>query len=404
VKPRRQLVSAAAGTIAVFGAAFLLATEDPATPLPTPADSVEPAPQARLNGPTPVSLPPAALKPEGPLHDADLSSRAFGGVKPVDLLEGEPLPLPGGMTLFLQSGRSLDDGPVRIELTRWRRVDGALAATRVFGPLYASVDPSENVYSWAGDDTMTVIWAATCGGGWCGRQPSGGAADGRARMYRSVDGGVSWTAEGTFDPNWYVAGVHDGTAVMVIAHWGGGTNAYLSYGTYPEGHLIRGMDDRIWWFDYLPGAGYVWRQPGGGPWLHGTDEALPRLEDPDPPGGSSLLRGIDPETGDGFHLAWARPARGPGPSATLYLVRSGPSAAVEAVLRTPDNGAAVSLVVPIGKHRAFTTWFAAGDAPSLAPALAIIDFDTALFHPIEAADIAALGLEDGLGVARVVLD
>jgi hypothetical protein len=206
-------------------------------------------------------------------------------VKVVPLQFGEEAELPDDVALIIETGCYYCDGPPTGLYRLYRDASGqlrtdALLTIEALGlPLYRG----NHEEAWANqsyitglalNDDASEIVAGVCTRGYCGGLgfPT---ADAQTTLYRSPDGGVTWTQLAVMDGGaWVVAVVKDG--VVVSGPYGTEEESPPKFSLFPSGdpaELPPGPS--VYWPLTLPGGELAWRTEDGRLLRSDGSEVLP---------------------------------------------------------------------------------------------------------------------------------
>ena len=180
-------------------------------------DETEPAPTATAG---PATSTPLAT----PTPAATTSPEATDGVDVVPLRFGEEAELPDDVALIIETGCIQCDGPPTGLYRLYRDASGQLRTDALFTLEALDLPPrgASHEEAWANEpyitglalsDDASEIVAGVCTRGYCGGLDFA-TADAQMTLYRSLDGGVTWTELAVVDGGaWVVAVVKEGVVV-----------------------------------------------------------------------------------------------------------------------------------------------------------------------------------------------
>jgi hypothetical protein len=177
------------------GPGFVPSTASPetATGTASPAESQQPAP----NSPSPASSPsPTAT---------------------VDLVEGDPVPLPEGLVLYYYGGNVPIEGAVPLPVLRARQAEDGLEIYELSANF-----PKGGAYTAHYEFDLGRLAFGICTQGYCGGYGPADA-DSQNELFVSADGGVRWESLGALPRDAYPAAIlEDGT--LIVSQFDSSTN------------------------------------------------------------------------------------------------------------------------------------------------------------------------------------
>ena len=240
------------------------------------SDSVPPpqtATPTATGGATPAPTP-------DPMSGEGLLRQALEGVEVRSLTLSRPVAVPENIALIIETGCTQCDGPTTGFVRVYRDPSGNVRTDTLLDPSDPGLGlpepgPQDQRYvaGFAVRTDGSEIIAGVCARGYCGGL-GGATRDSETVLFRSVDGGVTWTEYGRLAPGRWVAGlIAKGDVLTVGYDEATGVSDYLFYpsgapltppqpGWYPE---FVGEDVLLWrrqdgtWLRkdgsaYLPGA------------------------------------------------------------------------------------------------------------------------------------------------------
>ncbi|HXU24162.1 MAG TPA: hypothetical protein VN697_09050, partial [Tepidiformaceae bacterium] len=184
-------------------------------------------------------------------------------VKPLEV--GAETSVPEGIVIYRSpAAYASDSNPVALSRV-YRDAAGGVRADDLLAPLRSSFGPF-GITGWSGDQRMGELFVTTCAVGRCQAVGVGGWT-GELDVYHSVDGGISWSADGhVAAPAFLVAVTSDGALMAEATGWDA-TQQRTEYRffSFPSGAAVEppapNLMPRV-----VPGAGLVWEpawQPSG---------------------------------------------------------------------------------------------------------------------------------------------
>jgi len=196
------------------------------------------------------------------------------GLRVVPIQFGEEMELPEDVALIIETGCYYCDGPPTGLYRLYRDASGQLRTDALFTlealglPLHRGnkEDAWDESYitGIALSDDASEIAAGVCTRGYCGGLgfPT---ADAETTLYRSLDGGVTWTPFGVLDGGaWVVAVVKDG--VVVSGPYGTEEESPPKFSLFPGGEPVQPTQPPpgvSGWPLMLPGGELAWRTEDG---------------------------------------------------------------------------------------------------------------------------------------------
>jgi len=209
---------------AVLGALLLIACSTEGEPATNPT--------------SPATATPAAAESPEVIH----------GVEVVPLQVGDEVELPDGMALIVETGCFECDGQTSALVRVYRDTSGDVRMDTLFTAAGMGLPPRRvtsskegtyteqpYIHSFALNSGASEIVVSVCSRGDCAWMDAAGS-DAQTVLYRSRDGGVSWTQSGTLDgEHFIVAIVKDG---ILLARYDPARQWQTEYQLYPSGDPI----------------------------------------------------------------------------------------------------------------------------------------------------------------------
>jgi hypothetical protein len=246
-----------------------------AAPTPTPA-------------PTPIAI--ASPKPATATPTATATPEVIDGVEVMPLHVGGEAEIPDDVALIIETGCWQCDGPPTGLYRLYRDASGQTRTDALFTieavglSLHRGIEgdawDESYITGFAMDDTASDIAVGVCTRGYCGGLgfPT---ADAQTTLFRSLDGGVTWTQFAAMDGGaWVVAIAKDG--VVVSGPHGPEEETEPKFSLFPGGEQMQPLQpppDVSGWPLALPGGELAWRTEDGRLLRSDGSEVLPLGED-----------------------------------------------------------------------------------------------------------------------------
>lgn len=252
--------------------------------------------------PTPTSTPLATPTPA-----ATTSPEAADGVEVIPLRFSEEMELPQDVALLVETGCYYCDGPPTGLYRLYRDAAGELRTDALFTieALGIPLHRGNHEDAWAneahitgfalGDDASEMA-AGVCTRGYCGGLgfPT---ADAQTTLYRSLDGGVTWTRLAVMDGGaWVVAVVKDG--VVVSGPYGTEEESAPKFSLFPSGEPVQPPTGANWWPLTLPNGELAWPTEDGR-LLHSDGSQIVTLGE-----GAHAGDAVPDASGERFAVTW----------------------------------------------------------------------------------------------------
>lgn len=203
----------------------------------------------------PVEVLPPGASPATPSPGLDRIS----GVEVRELVLGSETSLPDDLVVFLAPAPwAADSFPILLWRV-YRGHDGAIRKDDLFANAQAQFGPLA-IVDWAADERLGQIVFVACPEVRC-RQVSLGGWEGEFDVYRSADGGITWSAFGSVPAMTFPEAVAPPYGA-IMAEWqdSGGDGPLHRFFIYPSGETVappgEGLQPRA-----VPGIGLVWEPP-----------------------------------------------------------------------------------------------------------------------------------------------
>ncbi len=214
------LTLAVAGiAVAAVVAALQNAGEDDTRAAVSPAATTQATPS-----PSPDAATPSATQPPPP------GSEVIDGVTVQPMSLGANVSFPKNVVLYYRVLGYASDGSWGHLRRAYTDASGQLHRDEVFAPLEALGE----VYTVAADLDRQEFIVGVCTKGTC-LNPSWADADSENRVYRSLDGGVSWSEYGSLPRNSYLFGSPLDKGAMTVTY---APDAPASYWLFPSGEAV----------------------------------------------------------------------------------------------------------------------------------------------------------------------
>jgi hypothetical protein len=379
IKKRILMLRAAAfvvGLIAVFVGVLYLAYSGDSVPAPTPSPV---APDFGQGHGRPTVAPSSS-------PSADRLPGFLGGVDVVQLEIGDEIEFPDGVALIVELGCTQCDGPTSGFARVYRDAFGQPRVEEIFrpeelglGPRLVETDngvqeeePRITGFGFAPDASEMLV--AVCTRGSCGDlgYPSN---DVRTTIFRSTDGGVTWSNYGEIEDDAFIAGRVGSGAVLVQSYDSlpGEAEPVARFYGFPDFMPVQPPTPDSAWPGVLSSGEIVWHTQDGG--LLRDDGSV--YLDPGIPGGNPTIYFGEPalsQIGDrGLASLSVAYSGGPG---FYYVADVAPE---RVVTRAYAVGGGVEPAVWMDERFVFAN---ASFDPNELPLPALIDLDEFAIRPI----------------------
>lgn len=343
-------------------------------PARTAAAPAEPAREpSRLLAPSPTPTPPG-----------DHSTPVIDGLTVVPLQTADPIDIPDGVALLVETGCYQCDGPITGLARVYRDTAGRVRSETLFGRPMASAGEasvgSPVISGFALSADASTIVASVCAPPCTGIGGPAGAGV-RTTLVRSLDGGVNWADLGVLDGPYSVAAILSDGAVLVYSNVPSeqvGQPPGLRFQRFPSGEPVEpppGATKYGGWVT-LHGSELLWRADDGHRLLRSDGSQFLAL----PPGSDPQLASVSQaRDGEELALSWVdEHQRGTARDPTWYLGIAGPDGGFSRVY----SAARLAQLV-VGGWLDSGTLAGNADSPD-APSrlITLIDLSSGQVHPI----------------------
>jgi hypothetical protein len=252
-------------------------------------DETQPAPTATARPPTSTPLATPTPAPTA-------TPQAIDGVEVLPLRFGEEMELPEDVALIIETGCWQCDGPPTGLYRLYRDASGQLRTDELFPAETAGFQTDQSaIHSYALNTDASEIVVSVCTRGECAWLDSA-QPDAQATLYRSLDGGVTWSEFGILDGQTWVVAITKGG--VLLAHYDRQQQAPPKFQLFPSGEPVQPPAGANWWPFTLPGGELVWRTQDGCLLRSDGSEALPLGE------GAHVDEIVADATGRRFAATW----------------------------------------------------------------------------------------------------
>lgn len=184
------------------------------------------------------------------------ADETIGGIRVKPLEVGKNTNLPQGLVVFLSPALYASDSNPVLLWRVYRDPAGNIQRDDVFESLRERLG-EPGITGWAGDERMGELFVTTCPAERC-RATGVGGWSGEFDVYHSVDGGMTWSADGHVAAMTSPEAVTSGSVVMgEFLGWGDDDAPRYRFFSFPSGSSIQppaaNTMPRL-----VPGAGVVW--------------------------------------------------------------------------------------------------------------------------------------------------
>ena len=181
----------------------------------------------------------------------------LAGLEEVSLTIGDPVDLPQGVALIVETGCTQCDGPTTGFVRVYRDASGVVRTDTLFTAATLNARASTDIRGFGVSEGAGEMVVAVCTRGECGWLgfPNG---DAQTTLFRSTDGGVTWKAEQMLDLDAWVQGLLSSGEVILSTYDRKAESGSIRYFRYPGNAAVIPPTSETKWPAVFAGRLFWW--------------------------------------------------------------------------------------------------------------------------------------------------